>query len=648
MPFEAVDHTPRPVTIEMQLIEARAKRDGPARVNPRRKKIDEVQRPGYGPFNLARGAEVDHLVTDWPSAISALDSEPTLAIDLETSGLRPWQDWIAVVGLYGPITKTAAVLHIAGTMPPGLLEWLDRKPRHFVTQNGLNFDMLFLANAGMNIFKHHWYDTLIGEQVITTTNRKGVQKNLQAIVKRRLKFDIAKDVDHRTWLNETLTDSQVRYVAEDISFLPRIRDEQFRKAHADDERNGFSKWYKTGLVSALEFEMALIPIVAKMECRGLPVDEAALEEYYLSQISESVNAKRSLDSMFGEVNWNAHQQIKRAFREKFDVILPSTTEDVMKEMADLAFGSPVQQAIRDVLTYKHAAKRAGMYNGSFIENFGVGDWIRGQFRPCGTDTGRFSSANPNLQQIPKDKGDSHGRGARHIFGNLEGHKIVSIDYAQIEFRIAANEAGDSAAFALFEQDAYDVHTTVASQVFGVEPTAVSKDQRQLAKAMSFTLLFGGGAGLLSSYAKLLGVDLPVEKARPIVSGFFDQFQGLREMRSRAYGIAASGRPYRVRQPTGLQRVLTAETNDLRATLILNNIVQGTAAAGLKYALVEADAEGLTEYIGAVVHDEIVSAVPTAYAEEFATKLHACMIRGMTKVCEHAPIRADISIADTWE
>lgn len=648
MPFEKIKAPVSPeLTIQTTLD---LPTNGTATPKKTRKKTPpraELERPGFGPFNLAKGADVEYLITDWPSAVAALDTEEWIALDLETSGLNPWRDWIAVVGLYGPKTKTAAVIHVQGDVPDGFLYWLDSRPRKFVTQNGLNFDMLFMFNNGMDIFKHEWYDTYIGEQVITLTNRRGVKKDLASIVKRRLGYDIDKDVDHRDWLADTLSDRQIRYVAEDISFLPAIRDAQYAKAAEVDATVGLSDWYKTGLVHALDFEMDLLPIVAQMECRGLPLDAGALEEYYVSQIIESSNAKRDLDAMFGEVNWNSHVQVKRAFREVFGIQLPSTQEDELINIHDMSVGSPIQPAIKTLITYKHAAKRAGMYNGEFYDKYTVDGWLRAQFRPTGTDTGRFSSANPNLQQIPKNKGEKFGRGMRHVFGNLDGFQIVAIDYSQIEFRVAANEANDTAALTMFRDGSYDVHTMVAAQVFNVPPSAVTKDQRQLSKAMSFTLLFGGGAGLLSSYAKSLGEDLPISRAKPIVEAFFDQFQGLRRMREKAYGMAATGRPYRLRQPTGLQRVLTRETGDLRATLMLNNIVQGTAAAGLKYALKEARRRGLTGYIGAVVHDEIVSTVPNGEALEFSREMTEAMIVGMERVCENAKVVAEASIGATW-
>lgn len=616
-----------------------------ARRKAERKTAPQLERPGFGPFNLAKGAKVETLITDWPSAVLALADEDWIGLDLETSGLSPWHDYITVVGLYGPSKQVAAVIHTQIGIPEGLLRWLNIGHK-FVTQNGVAFDIPFLANAGMDVFKSEWFDTLIGEQVVITTGRQGVKKDLQSLVKRRLDIDISKTVDHRDWLNDVLTDQQVRYVAEDISFLPALKDAQYARAREVSTQWGNHPFYGTNLTDALDFEMQLAPVVIQMELNGLPIDEVALFEYYDSQVEIAAAAKVELDKVFGEINWRSHVQIKKAFKEKLDVTLHSTQEDELKDVRDLFIGSPVVSVIDNMLLFKHADKRAGMYNVDFLEKYAKDGWIHASFRQCGTDTGRFSSASPNLQQIPKNKGEAHGAGMRHVFGNHPEFDIVAVDYSQIEFRVAANEADDAAAIAMFAAGTYDIHTMVASRVFNVPPEAVTKDQRQLSKAMSFTLLFGGGPGLLSAYAKSQGASLPMSKAVPLVEDFFDQFPGLKRMRRRAYSIVDNQRPFTIRQPTGLRRVLVPG-KDLRGTLLLNNWVQGTAAAGLKYALLEAHKEGLTEYIGAVVHDEIVSAVPKRYSAEFATKLQAAMIRGMEKVCEKAPVQAEISIGSTW-
>ena len=595
--------------------------------------------PGPGPFGMVKQAKVKRIIQDYREALYWLNQETGwIGLDLETSGLSPYQDMILVLGLYGPEHETAAVLHVQGYLEPELIAWIGSASRKFVTQNGLNFDIPYLFTHGVDVFKPTWYDTLIGEQVVTGTDRKGIKKDLQSIVKRRLGVDISKEVDHRDWVTDSLTEMQTRYVAEDISFLPAIMEAQWQKADEVDLKWGKNQFYGTGVRDALRFEMELLPIVLQMQLNGLPVNPVTLGEYEALQRTKMADSLAFLEAEFGsDINWGSHIQVKKAFAARYDLTLPSTTEDELIIIRELAAGSRVTEAINQLLIYKHAAKRAGMYNMEFVDKYVFDGRVRASFRPVGTDTGRFSSANPNLQQLPSD--------GRNWIGDPEGRlEIVAPDYSQIEIRIAANEADDTELISALAAE--DVHTMIAAQVFGIPPEAVTKDQRKLSKAMSFTLLFGGGAARLSHYATTLGADLPLSQAKPLVMAFFDRFRGLKTARQRAHNIANTGRPFTLNLPTGMRRVLTPGV-DLTATRILNNIVQGAAAAGLKYGLIEAKKAGLVSYLGATVHDENVAAVPSEFAEEYGIELSRAMIKGMERVCENVPVKVEVKRGKTW-
>jgi DNA polymerase-1 len=606
---------------------------------PRKTKVYKEYVPGPGPFGMVKQAAVDRIVRTEREALYWMEQEPGwIGLDLETSGLNPYRDMVLVMGLYGPETRTAAVLHIQGYIEPELRSWLGGYTRRFVTQNGLNFDIPYLYTHGVDVYAPGWFDTLVAEQVVTGTDRKGISKNLQAIVKRRLGVDISKDVDHRDWVTDELTEMQTRYVAEDISFLPAIMETQWLKAREVDDKWGKNEIYGTGVEDALKFEMELLPIVLRMQLNGLPVHAENLYAYEALQRNKAAAALEWLTAEFGpEINWGSHVQVKKAFLAHYDVPLASTQEDELILLRDLATGSKIAEAVDQLLVYKHAAKRSSMYNAEFIDKYVYDGRVRASFRPVGTETGRFSSSSPNLQQIPGD--------GRNWIGDPDGLlEIVAPDYSQIEIRIAANEAEDSALTAALAAE--DVHTMIASQVFGIAPEAVTKDQRKLSKAMSFTLLFGGGAARLSHYATVNGANLPIEESAQIVAAFFDRFRGLKKVRRQAHSIVSHGRPFTLVLPTGIRRVLTPGV-DLTANRILNNIVQGTAAAGLKYGLMEAAHAGLITYLGATVHDENVAAVPTAYAEEYGKELARAMIKGMERVCENVPVKVEVKRGATW-
>lgn len=630
MPFKIIPAS----ELEMEPSEAK-----PKVKRSSKKKVYKEYVPGPGPFGMVKGAKVRRIIRDEREALYWLNQETGwIGLDLETSGLNPWKDMMLVLGLYGPENETAVVLHVQGFLSTDMKTWLSSSERKFVTQNGACFDIPYCHMAGVDIIGPTWYDTLIGEQVVTGTDRKNVSKDLQSIVKRRLGVDISKEVDHRDWLTDQLTEQQLRYVAEDISFLPAIRLAQFEKARETDEKWGKNKFYGTGVEDALNFEMTLMPMVIQTELNGLPIHFDNLYAYEAKQLAKAEAAKRALDEAFGpDINWGSHVQIKKAFLNTLDFTLPTTAQDELEIIEGLTSGSPVSPLIRHLLDWKHGSKRARDYNQSFIDKYVTEGRVHGSFRQVGTDTGRFTSSNPNMHQFPRD--------GRDWIGDPSGDLvIVSADYSQIEIRIAANEAEDEELIRAV--GAGDVHTMIASMVFGVPPEQITKEQRTLSKAMSFTLLFLGGAARLTYYASTLHTDLPLSKSAPLVKAWFARFQGLNNFRRRAYAIANSGRPFTLNLPTGMRRVLTPNV-DLTATRIANNIVQGTAAAGLKYGMMEAHKRGLTQYIGASVHDELVAAVPRKEAEEYGRELSDSMITGMIRVCDVAPVKVEVDIGETW-
>jgi DNA polymerase-1 len=226
---------------------------------------------------------------------------------------------------------------------------------------------------------------------------------------------------------------------------------------------------------------------------------------------------------------------------------------------------------------------------------------------------------------------------------LPGYKIVSADYSQIEVRIAAFYANDEVLVQALEKE--DVHTAIAAEVFGVPENSVTKEQRKHAKALTFTLLFGGGAGTLYQHSRMTGGSISEADARTMSSKFFGRFDGLRKMRDKAYKMADKDGPAIIRLPNGTRRILVGYNK--RHTTILNSLVQGSAAVGLKYGLLEAHKQGLSKWIGGTVHDEIIAAVPNKEAKTFAKELEQAMVTGMQNVID-TTVRVESKIGSVWQ
>ncbi|MFN8497318.1 MAG: DNA polymerase [Anaerolineae bacterium] len=341
------------------------------------------------------------------------------------------------------------------------------------------------------------------------------------------------------------------------------------------------------------------------------------------------------------LNLNSPAQLLVALQEAGYDIENTNAETI----ADLALDSPEGSIPRILQDYKHASQRKKVYGNpnkkrdgqtwweSYVTETENGPTVHARFRQLGTDTGRFSSSDPNLQQIPVD--------GRKIIAAPPGYKIVQADYSGIEAWCAAVVFGDDVLLQALQSE--DVHRSVASILFGVPFEQVTKKQRQLAKSTTFTYLFGGGWRRIVGNAKSAGQHFSEEEAKGLIMKFNTRFQGVAKERDRAFALSQQGRPATILLPTGLKRVIIG---DWIANQILNTKAQGTAAAGLKMALWELRERGMMKYVGAVVHDEIVACVPEQDAEEYKVELERAMLDGMEQVL-HVRVKVEGMVGDVW-
>lgn len=607
------------------------------------------------------------IIRDTREALSALEHEPVIAADLETSGLRPTADKVAVVSLYGEQKDALAILHIRGNFSAELRDFLGRKDKEFIWHNGVSFDVPFLLANGVAATRPKIYDTIVGAGVVITTNRAGQRKSLQAEVNRRLGVYIKKDSDHSAWMDPELSAKQLTYCAEDLLHLPALRREQEQKAK---DRNNYS---------ALQMEMDLVPVTATMTHNGLPLSVEALNRSQETQRNYLKTTGVQFSNRFGDVNTQSSVQVRGMLADMGMVIprrinpkgkiVESTAAKVLEgflmkdddgvfvpeisaqrllvkrmvrdtemfpENFNFTRALDIVNTINTMLRLREAHKRLGMYNTDWLRQHVIAGRIHAKFWQTGTDTIRYSSSEPNLQAWPVD--------FREVIGHLEGYSIVSADYSQLEVVVSAWLSQDHTLLRMIENGG-DIHRLVGSQIFGVSPENVSDKQRQLSKACSFCLLFGGGAATLVEYALMYGVVITLEESKDIVRLFFKQFKGCAEDRRKAYQMAerATG-AVELRLQNGLVRHLVGDK--IKGTTILNTRVQGNAAVGMKYALLECKRLGLDMYIGATVHDELVACVPTKWAKDYAVALEAAMIKGMNKVVG-CTVRAKATVSPFW-
>ena len=554
-------------------------------------------------------------------ACNLLSKDKVIGIDLETTGFSPWKNDIALVQMYGQETGTLAVLQVReGELHPAISKLIASKKK-FIVHNGVGFDLLFMDQAGVDWKRSTWHDTLVGETLLATTGRRDVRKNLQSSLRRRLGKEVNKDIEHGHWGSAELTDEQIKYAAQDVLSLPALYQAQLAKgieSHQDE---------------ALAMEMELVPIVAQMTLNGLPCTKERMTTYIEGQrVAIEASGKR-LHKLFGDINLGSTKQLQVALA-KHGINVTSTAKPVLIEISQ--FGGKAGKIADDLLNWKHGNQRINMYDEEWQDEHIIDGKVHPHFWQCSADTTRFTCSDPNLQHIPKD---SRGQ----VIGGLPGWDVTSTDYSQIEVRIAAYLAHDEVLMKLLELG--DVHTAVAAAVFGVSEKSVTPKQRKLAKAMTFLLLFGGGVEGFYNYVRMAGGEIDYDEAGGYVRQFFATFGGLRLMREHAERLSQKFGPVFIKLPNGARRILVGWNK--KSTTILNTMVQGTAAVGIKYGMLEADKQGLTKYLGGQVHDELVSVVPHKEAKEYGKEMQEAMIKGMHRVLP-ITVKAETKAGKEWQ
>lgn len=608
---------------------------------------------------MPSGMTVDGIpiITDEAEALEALRDDKLIAFDLETSGLSPWRDKVALLQLYGDKSGALVGLHLRGRpFSPRLKKFLSRPGVTLVGHNVVNFDALFAHVAGVDVTKPTWYDTLVAEQVITPAARRDVRYNLKDTVRRRLGIELDKTVDH-SWMNEELTEKQWTYAMRDVTYLPALMREQYAVAERTDQRR------------ALDFEVALTPVVVRMICNGMPIDKTSFRRFVKEQSAKELMwGERLMHGWTAEdpdgnevrvrglgevnpiskkkvperINLGSTKQLQAAIKATFNIKLKSTNAETLADLRTALAERESWSRVRFVeglLEYKTAKKRLETYTPEWwdkhVVDHGNGNHrIHARHRQCGAATVRFTVSDPNMQQIPRD--------GRWIFRARPGYKIVSADYSAIEVWVAAFISKDAVLLeALMSSDAYK---KIYSDANGIAFEDVSKEQRQDGKALAFRMLFGGGWKNFHHHIRLQGSNNTPAQTKQLVANFFAVYEGLDRMRQEAYRLADEGRPVWITLLNGAKRLLTGA--DLKATTILNTPIQGNAGVGLKSAMTMLRAAGVDQYLVETVHDELVFEVPDEEVERVSEVVKNVMITGMRKYI-NVPVKVGVAVGQEW-
>ena len=363
-----------------------------------------------------------------------------------------------------------------------------------------------------------------------------------------------------------------------------------------------------------EIERPLTPVLARMELAGVAIDLALLREISTRMDGELRSLERRIwDEAGEEFNVNSPVKLGQILFEKLKYPVlkktaktksSSTGVEVLTELAEQGLPLP-----KLVLEYREISKLKGTYVDALPAIADPAGRVHSSFRQNVAATGRLSSSDPNLQNIPIRT--ATGREIRKAFVAPPGSKLVVADYSQIELRILAHLSGDAALIRAFEEE-QDIHRATAAKIFGVAPDLVSQEMRFAAKRINFALLYGMAAFTLG---KELGVS--TSEAKSYVDSYFAQFPSVRACLD---GILGEAR--RTKEVTTLfGRVrpipdIAASNGAVRANaerMALNAPFQGTAADIIKIAMIRLDTalaeEKLTARLVLQVHDELILEAP---------------------------------------
>jgi DNA polymerase-1 len=417
------------------------------------------------------------------------------------------------------------------------------------------------------------------------------------------------------------------------ALAPSLRDEV--------DKTGLSRVYS-------EIDLPLAPVLYRMEKAGVRIDTGVLDGLSKRFSLEIERVGSRIFELAGErFNINSPKQLGIVLFTKLGLPAPpargknkavSTAQDVLE------FLSEKHEVPRFVLEYRHLSKLKSNYVDALPLLADVDSRVHTTFQAAATATGRLSSVNPNLQNIPTRT--ELGREIRAAFTAAPGMQLLSADYSQIELRLLAHFSGDPLLIRAFAED-IDIHTLTASEVFGVPVDTMDKETRNRAKAVNFGIVYG-----ISAFGLAAQLGIPQAEAKAYIDRYFARYQGVRAFIEKT--LEQTRRDGSVRTMFGRIRPIpdiesrNPNQRGFAERTAINTPLQGTGADLIKLAMISLDRK-LTERklktrMVLQVHDELLFEVPREETDEAAALVRAEM-EGVVKL--KVPLVADLSFGPNW-
>lgn len=499
--------------------------------------------------------------------------------------------------------------------------------RYDIRLAGIKNDTMLASYVFNSVGSRHDMDTL----------------SLQYLNHKPIKFeDIAGKGAKQLTFNQIELAQAGPYAAEDADVTYRLHDILWKQIEDTQSR----------LLSVLtEIEVPLIPVLVDMEEYGVKVDADMLgkQSHEIAALLDEYE-KKAFDIAGEEFNLGSPKQLQQILFEKLKLPIikktpkgaPSTAEDVLQE---LAHDYPLPDVI---LKHRSLAKLKSTYTDKLprMINPATGR-VHTSYQQAVAATGRLSSTEPNLQNIPIRT--EEGRRVRQAFVPEQGFKIVAIDYSQIELRIMAHLSQDKALLQAFAEG-QDIHRATAAEVFGCSLDEVTDNQRRSAKAVNFGLIYG-----MSAFGLARQLDIPRHEAQHYMDKYFERFPGvlryMEDTREQAKQQGYVETLYGRRLPLPDIKASNGGRRKAAERAAINAPMQGTAADIIKRAMIKVDQwiadKGCQKDVRMLmqVHDELVFEIAEQHTEEY--------MKALAEVMEQAaeldvPLVAEAGVGDNWD
>ncbi len=589
---------------------------------------------------------------DWQTWLKKLQDADLFAFDTETTSLVYLDARIVGVS-FAVKPGEAAYLplnHDYAGAPQQLdyeevmkdLKPLLEDPTKLKVGQNLKYDRHVLLNHGIDL-KGIAHDTMLESYVLDST---ATRHDMDSLAKKYLDRDtihfedIAGKGKNQLTFNQIGIDEAATYAAEDADITLQLHHVLWPQMQAIPS---LVKVYS-------ELEMPLLPVLNTLERNGVNIDIWMLQQQSDDMAHQIAELEKQAHEAAGQTfNLGSTKQLQEILYEKQNLPVkkktpkgaPSTAEEVLQELADEGYELP-----QIIINYRGLSKLKSTYTDKLPQmvNKTTGR-VHTSYHQAVTATGRLSSSDPNLQNIPIRS--ENGRRIREAFVASEGYVLLAADYSQIELRIMAHLSGDESLLQAFAKGE-DIHRHTASEIFGMALDEVSSDQRRSAKAINFGLIYGMSAHGLS---RQLGIER--HQAADYMNTYFERYPGVRDYmdntreqaKKQGYVETIFGRRLylpEINSKNGMRRQYAERT-------AINAPMQGSAADIIKRAMIDIHSwlSGADTGIRMImqVHDELVFEVPKDQLDMAKTTIEQFM---MNAADLKVPLEVGLGTGDNWE